>query len=283
MDRAGKASEPAVPSGQYGAFRLSPDEKSVVFDRVESNNQDIWVRDLPRGVTSRLTFDPASDNLPIWSPDGQRVLWPSRKSGSYDLYIKNAAGTGQEELLIKMGTPNGWGTDWSRDGKFILYMMPGEKTGQDLWIAPQSGEKKPFAYLQQPYNEFDGVFSPDGHWVAYVSNETGRNEVFVQGFPVSGAKWQISQNGAIDPQWRKDGGELFFVAAGGILMAAPVKTGPSFIPGTPTALFPIVGAQIRRNYAASADGKRFLVARPVGDVAAAPVTVVVNWREAVKK
>jgi Tol biopolymer transport system component/predicted Ser/Thr protein kinase len=283
MDRTGKASGPAVPPGQYGNLRLSPDEKSVVFDRVESNNQDIWVRDLPRGVTSRLTFDPAADNFPIWSPDGQRVLWPSRRSGSFDLYIKNAAGTGQEELLIKMGSPNGWGTDWSRDGKFVMYMMPGEKTAQDLWIAPQSGDKKPFAYLQQPYNEFDGVFSPDGHWVAYVSNETGRNEVFVQAFPVSGAKWQISQAGGVDPQWRKDGSELFFVAAGGTLMVVPVKAGGTFVPGTPTALFPIVGVQIRRNYAASADGKRFLVARPVGEVAAAPITVVVNWREGLKK
>jgi len=283
MDRMGNASEPAVPPGQYGNFRLSPDEKSVVFDRIEANNSDIWVRDLSRGVTSRLTFDPATDNLPIWSPDGQRVLWPSRKNGSYDLYIKNAAGTGQEELLIKMGTPTGWGTDWSRDGKFVLYMMPGEKTAQDLWIAPQSGDKKPFPYLQQPYNEFDGVFSPDGRWVAYVSNETGRNEVFVQAFPVSGAKWQISQAGGVDPQWRKDGSELFFGAAGGILMAVPVKTGPSFIPGTPSPMFSLVGPQIRRNYAPSADGRRFLVSRPVGEVAAAPITVVVNWREALKK
>src|SRR6266566_4626926 len=144
-----------------------------------------------------------------------------------------------------MGTSTGWGTDWSRDGKFILYMMPGEKTAQDLWIAPQSGDKKPFAYLQQTYSEFDGVFSPDGHWVAYVSNETGRNEVFVQAFPVSGAKWQISQSGAVDPQWRKDGTELFFAALGGVLMAVPVKTGAAFVPGTPAALFPILGGSVR--------------------------------------
>ena len=116
----------AGPPGEYRNVRLSPDEKKIAFDRIESQtgNRDIWVMDTARGVTSRLTFDPATDNLPIWSPDGLRILYPNRRTGSFDLYIQAATGAGQEELLIRMGTPTGWCTSWSRDGRFIMYQMP---------------------------------------------------------------------------------------------------------------------------------------------------------------
>ncbi len=144
----------------------------------------------------------------MWSPDGLRVLWSSNRNGGFDLYIKSANGTGPEELLIKMGTGTGFGSDWSRDGRFILYQMAGAKTGQDLWIAPQFGDRKPFPYLQTQFDEQDGRFSPDGKWVAYVSNESGRDEIYVQSFPLSGAKFQISTGGGSEPQWRKDGTEL---------------------------------------------------------------------------
>ena len=172
VDRNGKQLGVAAAAGEYRAVRLSPDEKSIAFDRTEEANPDVWVQDLVRGVPSRITFDPAIDNLPIWSFDGGRILWPSRRSGSFDLYIKAASGTGPDVKHITMGTVNGWATDWSRDGKFVLYQRPGEKTGQDLWIAPQtsdaSGEpQKPSQFLDSPFNEANGVFSPDGHWIAY--------------------------------------------------------------------------------------------------------------------
>ena len=283
MDRMGKVAEAAAPPGEYGSLRLSPDEKRVVFDRIESSNQDIWVRDLARGVTSRLTFHPATDNLPIWSSDGSRVLFPSRRSGAYDLYIKSAAGAGQEELLVKMGTPRGWGTDWSTDGRFILFMMPGDKTAQDLWVAPQFGDKKPYPYLHESYDETDGVFSPDAHWVAYVSNESGRNQVYVQAFPVSGAKWQISTAGGSDPAWSRDGAELFYLAGDRTLMVTPVKQGTTLLPGTPKPLFVVPGSSARRSFQVSRNAQRFLVARPAGELAAAPLTVVVNWQAGLKK
>jgi eukaryotic-like serine/threonine-protein kinase len=153
FDRSGRQLGVAAAAAEYFAVRLSPDEKSIAFNRTEETNVDVWALDLVRGVPSRITFDPATDNLPIWSPDGRRILWPSRRSGNFDLYIKAASGTGQDEKLITMGTANGWATDWSRDGKFVLYQRPGDKTGQDLWMAPQStgasGEpQKPFPYLR---------------------------------------------------------------------------------------------------------------------------------------
>jgi eukaryotic-like serine/threonine-protein kinase len=188
MDRKGNPVESISPAGDYDNFRLSPDEKSIVFDRGDSTNQDIWVLDLHRGVPTRLTFDSGMDNLPIWSFEGSRVLWPSNRRGTFDLYIKAATGTGQDELQVQMGTVTGWGTDWSRDGKFILYQRPGEKGAQELWIAPQSGDKKPYAYLQSQFANQYGVFSPDGNWVAYVSKESGHDEVYVQHFPRTSEK-----------------------------------------------------------------------------------------------
>jgi Tol biopolymer transport system component len=251
--------------------------------RAESVNQNIWARDIQRGVTTRLSFDPALNNLPIWSPDELRVLWSSnRNGGAFNLVIKSATGTGQEELLVKMGTPSGWATDWSRDGRFILYQVPGAKTGQDLWIAPQFGDRKPFPYLQGQYDEQNGVFSPDGHRIAYSSNESGKDEVYVQSFPLSEGKWQISTGGGSEPKWRNDGTELFYVAPDRALMAAPIRTtGASFEPGVPKRLFPVplvTWVVSRDQFAVSNDGNRFLISRPAGEAPATPITVVLNWQ-----
>ncbi len=182
-DRKGTPVGEVFQAGDWSDFRLSPDETRVVFSSVESGNQDIWVRDIVRGLRTRLSFDAGQDNLPIWSPDGLRVLWPSnREGGGYDFYIKSATGAGREEVLLKVGTATGWATDWSRDGRFILYQVPAAKTGQDLWIAPQpagnAADQKPYPYLQGPFDEQNGRFSPDGRWIAYVSSESGTNEVY---------------------------------------------------------------------------------------------------------
>jgi hypothetical protein len=292
-DRTGKPIGQALAAGDFNDFRLSLDEKRLVFSQVESGNQDIWMRDLARGIRSRLTFDAAQDNLPILSPDGLRVLWPSNRNGGlYNLYIKSATGEGQENQHLKLGTPTGWATDWSKDGRFVLYQIPGINTGQDLWIAPQldakpSSDGKPFPYAQGPFDEQNGSFSPDGRWIAYVSNESGADEVYVQPFPLSGGRWQISTGGGTVPRWRQDGRELFYVGADRNLMAVPVRTaGASLEPGIPNRLFPIPlfsGVVIRDEYAPSADGTRFLVSRAPGDAVAVPITVVVNWRASQEK
>ena len=269
LDRSGRQIEAAGPPGEYANFRLSPDEKSIVFHRAETGNVDIWVLDITRGVPSRITFDPGIDNLPIWSHDGLRILWPSNRSGAFHLYMKAATGTGQDELFIKMGTTYGWGNHWSGDGKFVLYQRPSEESQQrtnerpnaDLWIAPQSAERsggnaKPAPYLQSPFDEANGVFSPDGHWVAYVSDESGRPEVYVQAFPLTNEKDRISTGGGTDPAWRKDGAELFYLAADRSLMAVPVRaSATAFEPGVAKALFPIPGNLVQRAYAPSGDGQ----------------------------
>lgn len=224
-----------------------------------------------------------------WTPD----RWPSHRSGNFDLYVKAANGTGPDELLVKMGSPTGWGTDWSRDGKNLLFQRPGENSSQDLWIAPQppdaKGDRKPYPYLNTQFAEEEGRFSPDGTWVAYTSDETGIAEVYVQSFPLSGAKYQISTGGGSEPQWSNDGAELFYLSSNRMLMAVPItRSGAEpFRPGLAKELFrvpPVLVTGITaRSYAVGKDGKRFLVAASEGNGSAPPLTVVLNWLSSVKK
>ena len=158
-----------------------------------------------------------------------------------------------------------------------------------MWIAPQSAERsggnaKPAPYLQSPFDEGNAVFSPDGHWVAYVSDESGRPEVYVQAFPLTNEKDRISTGGGTDPAWRKDGAELFYLAADRSLMAVPVRaSATAFEPGVAKALFPIPGNLVQRAYAPSGDGQRFLITRPIDEATAVPITVVLNWQTGIKK
>jgi serine/threonine protein kinase len=297
-DRKGKALGLFGPPGTYAHFRLAPDEKRIAYDNNSAaGKDDLWVLDSVRGVPSRLTFDPEDDNLPLWSPDGQSILWPSHRNGSFDLYIKAANATGQEKLLVKMGTPTGWATDWSRDGRYILYQRPGEKTGHDLWIAPQApnakddgkGDRQPFVYLNTQFDEQEGRFSPDARWVAYTSNESGVSEIYIQSFPLSSTKVPISTGGGSEPQWSEDGTELFYLRADRTLMAVPINHTPADLlkAGLPTPLFrvpPVLDTGITaRSYAVGKDGKRFLIANADSTANAVPLTVVLNWRASVKK
>jgi Tol biopolymer transport system component len=288
VDRTGREIELVGSAGVFNNVRLAPDETRIVFDRSALSNTDIWTFDLLRGVTTRLTRDPGADNLPIWSFDGSEVLFPSTRNGGFDLYLKAATGASTEELLVTMNTTNGWGTDWSRDGRFILYQRPGAETAQDLWIAPQFGDRQPFPYLQEPFSEQNGVFSPDGRWIAYVSDESGRNEVYVQAFPRSGEKRQISTNGGSAASWRGNGEELFYLAADRMLMAVPMRvargqSGVTVEPGVPVSMFAVPGNRVTRSYAVTVDGMRFLLGKPVEDADELPVTVVVNWDAAVRR
>ena len=293
-DRTGKQVALFGPPGIYIDFRLAPDEKRIAFS-ISSEDRDIWVLDSVRGVTSRLTFDPAIDDPPMWSPDGLRVVWASNRSGVFDLYVKSANGAGPEQLLVKMGAPAGWPEDWSRDGRFIIYQIPGTKTGQDIWIAPQAsegtgGDHKPFPYLQTQFDEKHARFSPDGRWVVYTSNESGREEVYVQSFPPSGAKFQISAGGGREPQWRKDGTELFYISEDRTLVAVPVKFASSASEllqlGQPKPLFPVTLLDtffVGRSYEVSNDGQRFLMPAIASGTTAPPLTVVLNWQTQLKK
>lgn len=290
-DRNGKTIGAFGPAGSYAQFRLAPDDKRLVYsDRAYG---DVWMLDSVRGIPSRVTFDSAQDNMPIWSFDGQQILWASNRRAAYDLYLKAANGTGEDRLWIKMGTPTGWGADWSQDGRFILYEKPGEKTGEDLWVAPQKAaagaSAEPYPYLNSNFDEAEGRFSPDGKWVVYLSNETGRYEVYVQSFPLSGAKFQISNGGAGQPEWSKHGDEIFYIGANGMLTAVAVKlprtASEAFQPGAPHELFRVGALTVppQRIYAVSNDGRRFLVSGDTNNEKSPPMTVVLNWQAGLRQ
>jgi len=288
MDRSGKRFGVVGKPGDYRSMGISPDEKAVAAAINSSSQWDIWIEDLARGVSSRFTFRPGISRSPVWSPDASRVIFALQSANLYsvDIYQKPAGGNGQEELILHAGV-NGYPDDWSSDGKWIVFQQTGQKTANDLWLLPLAGDRKPIPYLQTPFDEVNARFSPDGKWMAYQSNESGQNQVYVQAVPPSGAKYQISTAAGTFPQWRRDGKELYYVSADQKLMAVPIKLGATVEPGAPQPLFPIptYGA-LDSSYVPSRDGQRFLVNVPAGGetaTAAPPITVVTNWQSGVKK
>jgi serine/threonine protein kinase/Tol biopolymer transport system component len=269
---------------------LSPDEKRFITDRLDPENilQDLWQYDVSGNNPFRFTFDPAIDHSPIWAPDGSRIVWASTRDGVANLYQKGANGAGEDTLLLKSEYPN-QPTDWSRDGRFIIYRQIDPKTKSDVWglPTPGSGEAKPpFALVRTEANEFGGTLSPDGRWLAYVSDVSGRDEVYAQNFPGGGGKRQVSNGGGNVPRWRRDGRELFYYAGDGKLMAAPTPRGESLDLGAPVPLFEFRAGTINAffaPYAVTADGQRFLINAVVEMEPNAPLTVVVNWAAEVKR
>jgi Tol biopolymer transport system component len=284
LDRSGKEGDHVGEAAEYGDFWPSPDGKRLVFSdqRVREagpRKGDLWIRDLARGTTSRFTFDPANDTTPVWSPDGRRIAFTSTRKGKGDLYVKDASGTGQESVLLESPEEK-YASDWSRDGKTLIFASLG--TSWDVWALPLEGERKPYPLTSTPYVEFAGRLSPDGRLLAYHSNESGRDEVYVQEFPQAKSKWQVSTGGGTRPAWRSDGRELFYVARDSKLMAVPVRTTPSFSAGTPQPLFQVrvaPGPQMAHLRAAP-DGQRFLALVPVTRDAVVPATIVLNWQAA---
>jgi Tol biopolymer transport system component len=243
------------------------------------------VIDLARGVSSRLTFDPGDDVSQVWSPDGSRIAWSANRDGAYQIYQKLASGVGPEEVLVKDNVGI-FTNSWSADGRFLLYYRTDPKTGNDLWVLPLAGDRQPALFLQTPFGEFNGRFSPDGRWIAYASSDQGRPEVYVQPYPASGGKWQISPNGGQQPWWRSDGKELYYLSADGKLMAVEVKPGGSFEAGAPRALFDLAPARALggvSSYAVTAAGDRFLFVTAREEAASMQFTVVTNWAAEVKK
>ena len=297
MDRAGKALGTLGAPDENGLLypSVSPDGHRAVVSRTVQGNQDLWLLDGTR--TSRFTFDTADDRYPVWSPHGSRIVFDSTRKGARDLYQGSASRAGAEELLLASSQTK-VATDWSADGRFLLYLSLDPQTNRDLWVLPMDGDPTPRVFLQTPFEETFGTFSPDGRWVAYQSNESGRNEIYVRPFtgaaaPGAGAaavggQWQVSTAGGIHPRWRHDGQELYYLAPSGALMAAPIAvTGASVAPGAPVALFPtrILGGGVDsaqgRQYDVTRDG-RFLINTGLDD-AAAPITLLQHWTPAAKK
>jgi eukaryotic-like serine/threonine-protein kinase len=284
IDRSGKEVPAIEAEGNYRDTWLSPDGKRLVFDMSDAGERgDLWMRDLVRGVTSRFTFDTGAARDPLWSPDGRQIVFTSRLKGPGDLFVKDASGTRDaEELLV---TPElKLASDWSRDGAVILFSNQGKQTGWDIWALPLAGDRKPFPIVKTKFDELFATFSPDGRYVAYASNESGRGEVYVQEFPQPRNKWQISTEGGIQPFWRADGRELFYRAASR-LMSVPVEISPTFTAGAPAQLFPARFANLllRGHYRPTPDGQRFLVNAALSKEAVQPAAVVLNWTAALRK
>ena len=292
-DRSGKLLGTITKPDLIYSPALSPDERRLAYSlgNQSSSTGDIWLQDLARGAPSRFTFGPDIRENPVWSPDGASVAFTFRTAsgGVNDVYQKPSSGAGKEQLLLHGGT-NAYASDWSRDGKLIVFSQTGDNTKDDLWLLPLDGDRKPRLYLQTSFYENQGQFSPDGRWMAYSSDESGQFQVYVQPIPPNGAKWQISSAGGSQPRWRPDGKELFYAAPDRKLMAVPVKIDSSFAAGVPVALFEgidLLDLAVDRalTYRPAADGQRFLVSAAAGGDAAAatPLTVVTNWTAGLKK
>jgi eukaryotic-like serine/threonine-protein kinase len=277
FDRNGRLLGTVGQPGVYGNVCLAPNGKSaaVSITDIASQNTDVWIYDLLHASTKRLTFDPAIDRVPIWSPDAKRLVFTSSRQFNIDLYMKNADGT-QEEKSVVSDDFNKYPNDWSRDGKYILYTR-----GPDLWFVTVP-ELKSSLYLKAVSVLKNGQFSPDGKWVAYGSNESGKWEIYVTSFPVPQGKWQVSTGGGEQPRWRRDGKELFYLFLDNKMMAAPVTTGTKFNSGTPVALFQAnPREQVSLNdvfvYDVRPDGQEFLINTKVRQAETRPMSVVLNW------
>lgn len=235
--------------------------------------------DLVRHSTSRFTFEPADDFGPVWSPDDRQIAFQSDRSGVHQLYLKNADGTGGDQLLLNSNIFD-IAEDWSSDGRFILFSRLDPIKRFDLWILPLFGDRTPFLFVTTPFGECCGQFSPDGRWIAYSSNESGRGQIYIRPFPGPGQAMQISIDGGSAPRWRRDGKELFYVAPDGKLMAVKVQASTSLDASVPAALFDAEMAEAPdAQYAVNTDGQRFLVVKNLEGKKPGSITIVLNWNQ----
>jgi Tol biopolymer transport system component len=287
FDRKGNRIGSLGEAAQFNRLNFSPDRNSLAVSITTGSNTDIWLYDVASGLRTRFTFDPANETDAVWSPDGRTIAFSSSRKGHLDLYRKSANGSGAEEPLY-IDNLEKYPQGISPDGKFLLYYTIGDaKTGNDLWILPgplgPPGTAKSYSFLQSQSNELNGEFSPDGHWVAYTSDETGRFEVYVMPFPGPGGKRQISTEGGQTPRWRRDGKELFYIALDQKLMAAEITTKDGEIQhGEVRPLFGPLPVGNGYQYDVSADGQRILAITPRQNVSE-PLTIVQNWPAGLKK
>jgi serine/threonine protein kinase len=290
FDRHGKQLGTVGPPAYYDQLALSPDGRRIVMDRSEENvsTSHIFMLDLASGALTRFTFGSASELSAIWSPDGSHIVFSASPSAGSLIYSKPSDGSAGEQPLIEAGgisVPD----DWSRDGRYLVFDKVGPSTDYDIWILPMFGERKPYVFLRAPGLQQHASISPDGHWIAYESDESGRFEIYVQSFPTPGGKWQVTNEGGIQPQWRRDGRELYYLAPNRKLMAASTQQAPTFSAGVPQALFeaPISLTGVndsRARYVFMPDGQRALVVATHPESAtASAIRVVINWPSTLQK
>jgi len=282
IDRQGHEEPIAAPPHGYMYPRVSPDGQRVALDTRDVSSVDIWIWDLQRQVLTRLTTDPARDLTPVWTPDGRRIAYSSDRGGAPNLFWQASDGTGTAERLttsLQVQAP----AAFTPDGKSLILRDTDPKTGADIALMTLEGERTPKPLIHSRFDEANAELSPDGRWIAYQSDESGRAEVHVRPFPaVDSGHWQVSTDGGQQPLWARSGRELFFVDASRRIIAVPIQTGPSFTAGNATVAVAALSVATGpgRAYDVSPDGKRFLVIRPAGaddKTGPAQLNVVLNW------
>jgi eukaryotic-like serine/threonine-protein kinase len=288
LDRTGK--DVAIMKGTQSVFEgaFSPDGGRIAYSSVDQQqrNEDIWVYDIARGISTRLTFDPATETDPVWSPDGKKIVFSSDRKGNATLFMKNADGTGSEEQLFE-SKADMFPTSWSRDGKYLAYVdYTPKNTKRDLWIYPIGGDKKPFPFLASEFIDDEPRFSHDGKWIVYNSGESGQSEDYVRPFPGPGGKWQVSTtgDGGSRSYWRGDDKEIYYIAGDGKMMAAEVnQSGGTFSVGNVAPLFDAFSNGVVYILDVSSDGRKFLVVYNALEKTSNRITLVTNWNTELAK
>ncbi len=288
FDRTGREIARLGDRADYADVALSGDGSRAAVSLLDpsAGTRDIWVFDVARGLKTRLTSHPADDFAPVWSPNGDRLVFSSIRQGRVDLYETSTAGVGGDAVVPAGDLDVGkFAGTWSADGRFLAFVAGGRVIARsDLWVLPLSGDRTPFALAASESIETQPRFSPDGRWILYTSNESGRLEVYARPFPGPGRREQISIDGGRYGLWRKDGSEVFFLSPDNQIMAAAVRiAGSALQVGAIRPLFRIQFRRIRLDaypYASSPDGQRFLVNTVVDDAAPPAISLLVNWRSA---
>jgi Tol biopolymer transport system component len=286
VTREGKDLQIVAPPAMYYSPRLSHDGSRIALDQSDRQTAsgDIWILDLARNAFTRLTWDPANESAPIWTPDDRSVFFLTGKLGHSDVFEKSAAGIGDARPILS-DQRNKVPEDMSPDGRWMAFTIEDSSGAKsDIWLLDrQSGQSKP--YLTSPFSEAAPEFSPDGKWVAYLSDESGQNEIYVLQFPESSGKWMVSRDGGEQAKWAADGRQIYYLSKGRKMMSVAVTLGTTFDSQPPVALF---DTRVRtgypsRNYCVSRDGSRFLLNREVADTTARSITFVQNWTSTIQK
>jgi WD40 repeat protein len=264
-------------SVQY-SLAVSHDQTRVAVGILDqsSNNNDIWIRDIQRGIRNRLTFDGDTDLTPVWSPDDTEIAYASRRSNRPGVYIKSASGAG-EERLVWATDESIFITDWSPDGRYLTLSL-NQGSNRDIMVVPVSGDEEPFPVMQTGFNEWEPTFSPDGRWIAFTSDESGKEEIYVAPFPGPGGKWQVSLSEGDRARWRPDGKAIYYLDNLDRINVAEVEViGDAMRIGQVTPLFPVTASRPGSIYSLMDGGNKFLVNERNRVLDQAAIVLVQNW------